>query len=360
VNSKRSLAEKIFIVFFIPAIIIFYLIYKYPLLFVSAEEVAATFYWGGKSTSFWYGTAYTFFVCFICIKQLVINKSPYSKKKNVKLSSYQKWKWISIMFSQFVLFYFIPYLFPYFITGESFFNDQYTPINKDAYVYVYNGFTSVGGFIYIFVLVPLTVWIFGKRYCSWFCACGNLAETAGITKWGRKWVINNTPRGEKSIQLEIIQICFLILAIIFGFCIFLDTWKMITAANFISSWQYYHDLVVDLIFGALVGVGAYPFLGTRVWCRYGCPLAQLMKLTGKWTKSKAKIIANDKCIGTNLCTQICPMGIDVASYAHKDKVPIMGEFGLLETPCISCGGCVDICPVQALTFQTVLNPFKKY
>ena len=358
-SIKRSLSEKVFIFFFIPTIIIFYLIYKYPIWFVEPEEVSTIFYWGGKSTSFWYGTVYTLFVCFICLKQLIINKSPYSKKKNIALSTYQKWKWISILFSQFVFFYFIPFLLPFVLSGEPFFNDQYSSLDKDAYIYVYNGFTSVGGFVYIFILVPLTVWAFGKRYCSWFCACGNLAETTGVTAWGKKWVINNTPRGEKSVQLEIVQVIFLILAIIFGFFIFLDTWNIITSSSLVLTWQYFHDLVIDLIFGSLVGVGAYPFLGTRVWCRYGCPLAQLMKLTGKVFKSKAKIIANDKCIGTNLCTKICPMGIDVASYAHQDKVPTMGEFGLDETPCISCGGCIDICPVQALTFQTILNPLKK-
>jgi len=49
------------------------------------------------------------------------------------------------------------------------------------------------------------------------------------------------------------------------------------------------------------------------------------------------------------------MGIDVASYAHLDKKPTMGSFGLTETPCIGCGGCIDICPVKALSFQKALS-----
>jgi len=123
-------------------------------------------------------------------------------------------------------------------------------------------------------------------------------------------------------------------------------------------WRSFQDIVVDLIFGALIGVGAYPFLGTRIWCRYGCPLAKGMQLFGKVSRSRFQVQANDRCKGIGICTTVCPMGIDVASYAHKDRVPIQGHFGLNETACIGCGGCVDICPVQALSFQSVLNPQK--
>ena len=47
------------------------------------------------------------------------------------------------------------------------------------------------------------------------------------------------------------------------------------------------------------------------------------------------------------------MGIDVASYAHKDKRPIEVAFGLDDTPCIGCGGCIDVCPVDALSFSPI-------
>jgi formate hydrogenlyase subunit 6/NADH:ubiquinone oxidoreductase subunit I len=33
----------------------------------------------------------------------------------------------------------------------------------------------------------------------------------------------------------------------------------------------------------------------------------------------------------------------------------MGSFGLNDTPCIGCGGCIDICPVKGLEFQKVLG-----
>jgi ferredoxin-type protein NapH len=325
---KRSKSELIFIMLFFPFIIGFYLIYKYPTWFVRADEVEQYFYWFGKSTSFWYSTAYTALVASICIRVLIKKKTPYGKNKRKEISSYQKKKFTSILISQTVFFYFIPYFLPIITKGAKFFGDAYHPINKNAYVYVYNGFTSLGGFIYIFVLVPLVVWFFGKRYCSWFCACGNLSETVGVTTWGNKWVTQRTPRGKTASKFEFIQYIFVFLAICFGMILFLDTWKIVTAGDLLQSWRAFQDLIVDLIFGGLIGVGAYPFLGTRIWCRYGCPLAGGMRLFGKFSKSKFKVEANGNCKGLNLCTTQCPMGIDVASYAHKDGTPIEGSFGL--------------------------------
>lgn len=354
-SIKRSGSELIFIGIFFPFIIGFYLIYKYPLWFVEAEQVENAFYWLGKSTSFWYSTAYTVLVSSICLNVLIKGKTPYGKNKKKDISPYQQKKFISILISQSIVFYFIPYFLPLITQGKPFFGDTYHAINKNAYVYVYNGFTSLSGFFYIFLLVPVLVWFFGKRYCSWFCACGNLSETVGVTTWGSKWVTERTPRGKKSSQLEWLQYIFLFLALCFGTLLFFDTWKIISAGELLASWRAFQDLVVDLMFGALIGVGAYPFLGTRIWCRFGCPLAAGMRLFGKASKSKFKVEANSKCKGLNLCSTQCPMGIDVASYAHKDGTPIEGSFGLNDSPCIGCGGCIDICPVKALSFKKILG-----
>jgi polyferredoxin len=352
---QRSFMEKSFILLMLPVIVGFYFIYKYPTWFVSEDQVVASFYWFGKSTGFWYSTIYSMIVCGIAFKVFTSGKTPYGNNKKKKISTYQRNKFISIFLSQLILFYLVPYFLPYFLQGGDFFNDQYKPVNKNAYVYVYNGFTSVGGFIYIFVLVPLSVWFVGKRYCSWFCACGNLSETIGVTKWGNSWVKNYTPRGKTASRLEFIQYIFLLFGICFGILIFLDAWKIFSAGELLQSWRAAQDLVVDFIFGALIGVGAYPFLGTRVWCRYGCPLAASMRFFGKFSKSKFEVAANDNCKGLDLCTTQCPMGIDVASYAHKDGTPIKGSFSLETTPCIGCGGCIDICPVKALSFKKVLG-----
>jgi polyferredoxin len=355
---KRSTVEKVFLVFFVPAVILGYAIYKYPGFFVSLGwfESLRSLYFFGKHPSFWYSLLYTAIVCGIAGKVILQNKSPYKKGKNSELSSYQRWKFISIFVSQLFFFFILPYIIPPLMAGRDFFADSTTPLNKDAYIYVSRGFTSWGGFFYIFILVPAVAWFMGKRYCAWFCACGNLAETIGITKWGASWVKHKTPTGKTAKRLEHLQTAFLFGGIVYGLILFFDLLKVFSAPTLVEAGRYYQDFIVDFIFGAVIGIAAYPFYGTRVWCRYGCPLAKGMELFGKYTKSRFKVAANDKCKGLNLCSQVCPMGIDVASYAHQDKKPIMGSFGLEETPCIGCGGCVDICPVDALSFEPVFRP----
>src|SRR5689334_22045337 len=105
--SSRTLAEKIFLVFFFPVVIGFYLIYKYPTWFVPEAEVTSTFYWLGKSTSFWYNTVYTGLVCWISARVVLSGKTPYGKNKNKPISGYQKKKFTSIFYSQFIFFYVI-------------------------------------------------------------------------------------------------------------------------------------------------------------------------------------------------------------------------------------------------------------
>ena len=258
---------------------------------------------------------------------------------------------LGIFLSQLIFFYIIPYIVPSFLQKGGFFSDQYRNVFKENLIYIYPAFTSYSGAIYIFIIIPVMVYFFGKRYCSWICACGNLAETIGATRWGNSWVKKYTPRGKKAEKLEYLQYLFLLFSLVFGIVLFLDAIKILNAKNFLNSWKLIQDLIVDFIFGALIGVGAYPVLGTRIWCRFGCPLAGAMRLIGKWMKSKFKVLANNKCIGINLCTLQCPMGIPVSSFAHLNKKPLNKSFGLENTSCIGCGGCIDICPTGALSFD---------
>ncbi len=356
---ERTLSEKIFLVFFFPIIIGFYLIYKFPQWFIEQDKIQELLYFGGKSISFWYISLYTLIVVSICIWILVKNKSPYSKVPNKPLSSLQRYKFIFILGSQLVFFYLIPFFLPWVIKGGSFFNDSYAPVHKDNYIYMYNGVTTLTGFIYLFVIIPIVVWIFGKRYCSWFCACGNLAETIGVTPWGKRWVEQRTPRGKVSKNLEWLQFVALIFALILGVFLLLDGLKIAGAHSIAESLYYFQELAIDFLFASIIGVGAYPLLGTRIWCRYGCPMAQFMRLSGKFTRSRSVIEANENCKGIGLCSQVCPMGIDVEKYAHDNRIPVRGKLSLKDSPCIGCGSCIDVCPMRALHFKAVFKAKEK-
>ncbi len=351
-SDRRTAAERAFLVFFFPIVLLFYIVYKYPEWLLPEDGDQSIFFLLGKSPGFWYASIYTLIVCSTCVWVLIANQNRYQRsKKKAPLSSYQRAKFTTILLVQGIVFFLVPYVLPALWQEGGFFNDPIKVSVKTAHVYVYPAFLSWGGAAYMFVVIPVAVWFFGKRYCSWFCACGNLSETVGVLPWGAKWVRLHTPRGDTAKRLEVIQLYVLAFAMFFGAMLLLDGLKLFSAPTLLAGLSSTQDLMIDFMFGSVVGVGAYPLLGTRIWCRYGCPMAQGMKLIGKYTRSRFEVVPNEKCRGLNLCTQACPMGIDVASYAHKDKEPLQIPFGLDTTPCIGCGGCIDICPVDALSFN---------
>ncbi|GIW82720.1 MAG: hypothetical protein KatS3mg105_4527 [Gemmatales bacterium] len=353
-KDRRSLAEWLFLFFFFPAVAAFYVIYKYPEWVLPAGTDPRVFYLFGKNPGFWYATVYTALVVGTCAWVLWTGRNRYQwTPKKKPLSRYQRWKFTSILLSQAIAFYLLPFIVPGLVQPGGFWNDSLKPANKAAHVYVWPAFQSWGLAIYLFVAIPIVVWFFGKRYCSWFCSCGNLAEAVGVLPWGAKWVRRYTPRGPVAKKLEVLQLWLLVFAMFFGVMLFLDGMHLFRAPNLLAALRSTQDLILDFAFGAIIGVGAYPVLGTRIWCRYGCPLAQGMKLVGSFTRSRFAVVPNEKCKGLGLCTQVCPMGIDVASYAHRDKKPIMVSFGLDKEACIGCGGCIDVCPVGALSFAPI-------
>jgi len=109
-------------------------------------------------------------VCYISGKIIFSNKSPYKKGKNKVLSGYQRKKFTSIFLVQLLIVYLIPFvIIPLFKSkGMNFFGDSVKPTGLDVYVYVSRAFKSWGGMAYTFTLVPLSVWFFGKKYCSFF------------------------------------------------------------------------------------------------------------------------------------------------------------------------------------------------
>lgn len=347
---KRSKVEWIFIALFVPVVVGFYAIYKYPEIFFGPEADTRLL---GKSLGFWYTLVYTAVVCTIAARVVLRDVQVYSFKaiKPKGAGSYQRSKFTSIFFVQLLGFFLLPYVILPLSRGADFFKDPIAPSVKTAHVYLYPGFTSWGMAAYLFLVIPLSVYFFGKRYCSWICSCGNLAETVGVTVWGQKWVKEGTPRGETANKNHWIQKAVLVFAFGFGALLLFDTMKIVAAPDWVSRVREVQDLGIDFMFGSVIGVGAYPFWGTRIWCRYGCPLAKFMELTGKYTNSKFQVKADEKCKGLGLCTKACPMGIDVASFAHKDKKPTLGHFGLQNTVCIGCGGCIEVCPVHALSFE---------
>jgi polyferredoxin len=199
----------------------------------------------------------------------------------------------------------------------------------------------VWGVLLTFVVIPLFVLFHGKRYCSWICGCGGLAET-----FGDRWR-HLAPKGRASLRWEVMGLVVLVGATaVTAMMLLRDVLGLWSSAD--KSMQIYR-IVADCWLVGILPVTLYPFLGGKVWCRYWCPLAKMMEVASRFFAkrgwSRFKIVANDKCIACGECSRNCQVGIPVMQYALKQDV-----LDNRTSSCIGCGICVTVCPMDTLGF----------
>jgi polyferredoxin len=106
----------------------------------------------------------------------------------------------------------------------------------------------------------------------------------------------------------------------------------------------WYGFVIGALFSGVVGVGFYPVLGSRVWCRFGCPQAAILGLVQRYF-SRFRITTNGaQCIGCGNCSTYCEMGIDVRAYAHRGA-------NVVRASCVGCGVCAAVCPRGVLRLE---------
>lgn len=318
----------------------------------------------GRPWSFWYTVMYTVLMTIFGIQAL--------KRWGLdRKDKFQIWRYISLLAFQWIFFFIIPeFLFQWAIkyqwVGQQLASD---PTFADQawrsyglvyawplffYTFFYNphNIWVIWGVLLTFIIIPIFVIFNGKRYCSWICGCGGLAET-----FGDRWR-HLAPKGKESIRWEWMNTAILIFAVVVTL-IFLgkNTYAIFRQP---ADWSVnFYRILVDVWLVGILPVTLYPFLGGKVWCRYWCPLAKLMHFESKiFTKlgiGRFKIEANNKCIACNECSRNCQVGIDVMSYALKQST-----LDNTTSSCIGCGICVTVCPMDVLSFGNEKKKLKKY
>lgn len=226
------------------------------------------------------------------------------------------------------------------------------PLNYDFfYEYRLDGFLDSGtlglfmlvwGVLMIVLISPVLTYFYGKRwYCSWVCGCGGLAETAGdpfrhlsdksIGAWKLERIIIH------SVLVFVVIMTAMVLYTYFtgnSQILFLDSYKL-------RSW---YGFLIGATFSGVIGVGFYPLLGNRVWCRFGCPMAAILGIQQRFF-SRFRITTNGgQCISCGNCSTYCEMGIDVRSYAQKGR-------DIVRASCVGCGVCAAVCPRGVLRLE---------
>ena len=85
-------------------------------------------------------------------------------------------------------------------------------------------------------------------------------------------------------------------------------------------------------------------MGSRVWCRFGCPMAAILGIFQKFF-SRFRITTNGgQCISCGNCSTYCEMGIDVRWYAQRGQ-------NIVRASCVGCGICAAVCPRGVLKLE---------
>ena len=295
----------------------------------------------GKSADPWfmYSLLYTVTVLIMGYRALL-------KYRHTK---YQKIRTYSVMASQLVFAFLIPAFLKKLNEPEEYIS-YFWPLNpKPLWPEKFAEFLSPDyrlgtlllgfGIFMTFVATPLLTYFYGKRwYCSWVCGCGGLANTAG-DNW--RQLSNKSLMAWKIERWTIHSV--LIFVVVTTILLWVDA-KMGMLGNLAHPMKKVYGFLVIAAFAGVVGVGFYPLLGSRVWCRYGCPMAAILGLIQR-KKSRFRITTNGaQCISCGNCSKYCEMGIDVRWYAQRGQ-------DIVRSSCVGCGMCSTVCPRGVLNLE---------
>ncbi|MBL4625022.1 MAG: 4Fe-4S binding protein [Flavobacteriales bacterium] len=303
----------------------------------------------GQPASQWfvYGTIYTLLIVSLGVKFMFKYRG----------NRYQLIRTSVVIVSQLFLAYLIPEILEGFSDPDHYFAKDIKnvwPLNYYFFnewhldnMLVHGGsmgmFYFVTGLFMFLLFTPIITYYVGKRwYCSWVCGCGGLAETAGdsfrhlsskkVSVWKlERWMIHT-----------VMVLIFITTAVtLYGY--FTGTGDFLGMSIY-TYFQQPYGFLIGATFSGVVGVGFYPLLGNRVWCRFGCPMAAYMGIIQRF-KSKFRITTNGaQCISCGNCSTYCEQGIDVRWYAQRGQ-------NIVRASCVGCGICSAVCPRGVLKLE---------
>ena len=321
------------------------LLYFYPYFLVNQIElvnpISQSLSGGASSQWFLYGFIYCAVMTVMAVRMFI----------KYRHNNYQMVRTAVVLFFQVAFAFLIPEILVRFQLPYMDLKNAW-PLDYDFF-YSYNldqlqeqglvGVTMlVWGVILTVVVVPVMVYFYGKRwYCSWVCGCGGLAETLGdpyrqlsskkLHAWKiERWLIHGV----------LVFATFMTIITIGAYFNNSDTFLGIKTYSI----QGTYGFLIGSIFSGVIGTGFYPVLGSRSWCRFGCPLAAYMGIIQRF-KSRFRITTNGgQCISCGNCSTYCEQGIDVRWYAQRGQ-------NIVRSSCVGCGVCSAVCPRGVLNLE---------
>ncbi len=303
-------------------------------------------YWlRGKAADRWflYGTFYTAAVIVMGVRMVIkYRHNRYQIIRTISVSFFQLGfaflipaLLVSLNKPEFYFSYFWPLKYQYLFPGEI----SYLTSNGAALGY----FMIFWGVFMIVIATPVLTYFFGKRwYCSWVCGCGGLAETAGDP------FRQNSDKSLKAWKFErwSIHSVLVFVVVTTGLLWLNSAFKGMILGSLSREFAEVYGFIIGTVFSGVIGVGFYPIFGSRVWCRFGCPMAAILGILQK-KFSRFRITTNGgQCISCGNCSTYCEMGIDVKWYAQREQ-------NIIRSSCVGCGICAAVCPRGVLKLENL-------
>jgi len=199
----------------------------------------------------------------------------------------------------------------------------------------------INGSFIIFAVMFFTSLFIGRAWCGWVCPMAGLQECCIPIR-------DKRARGGRFDWIKwFIWVPWVGIILTLGLSAGYDTVNVLyltekvvsvdEAAKYVT---YYFVIGIFLILALTVG--------KRAGCHYICWMAPFM-IIGRKIRNIFKLPAlhltadSEKCISCMVCTQNCPMSLNVHDMVQKASME--------NAECILCGTCVDGCPKDVISYS---------
>lgn len=233
------------------------------------------------------------------------------------------------------------------------------PLELNEVMYTLELGIVTAGFIFM-AAATLSAGIFGRFFCSWGC---HILALQDLCAWLLR-KIRIKPRPVRSRMLILVPVGAMIYMFLWPTAhrLLATTWPGLTSvigvpksftmriasdadgwASFVTQdfWRNLPGPGIAILTFAVCGFLIVYVLGSRGFCRYGCPYGVVFGLADR--VAPGRVYNTTECIQCARCTAVCPSGLPV----HEE----IAQYGRVVSPnCLKDLNCVSACPVGNLRF----------
>ena len=203
----------------------------------------------------------------------------------------------------------------------------------------------VTGSLVIFASLFIVSLIFGRAFCGWVCPGAGIGETCMV-------VVDKKVKNGKANLIKWVAIWFPWIITLIVLVVVNGGYERI---NILFDLEKYYGIsilnpsAVPVYFIVLTLIVSLSFAtGRRGFCHYSCWISPFM-IIGTAIKEKIKypslhlVSEKEKCIQCKICSDNCPMSIDVMN-------DMVSSIKMYHSECILCGECIDCCPKNVIHY----------